>query len=326
MLLMNCFMIKVFEKIKYMYSAAKKAGYIYDILSASKYENIRIEGEILRNVHSIEKGLSLENVRLGFGYAKIKEALSLIEHYIKNGGESDAKPILMFADALHSYLEFHKGKLKNEKIDEISKSYDKLSHNISSHYITMGGYQLMHKNQFSENEFKIVEKLFNNRHSVREFNSTPVDDLMLKEAIKLATRCPSACNRQSYRCYIISKNNFGVIKKWMEGVGGFFEDVDKFIIITGKISVYRKNEELQWVVTPTVFASYLTLSLEALGIGCCFVQRSVIPNDSWCQISEKLNIPGDEQAVCALGIGNLKDIYKVPISYRLPYEDIVTVI
>ena len=266
---------------------------------------------------------SRNNVRLGFGYAKIKEAKILIEQYIKNGGEINAKPILMFADALQEYLKFHQGKYRDEHICEIENIYNELKCKISPHPI-MGGYQVISKTTFSDEEIKIIENLFNKRHSIREFSHLPVDHSKLKKAIQLATCCPSACNRQGYRCYIISKEKIHLLDNWLDGIGGFSKDVDKFIMITGKISVYRKAEELQWVVTATVFASYLTISLEALGIGCCFIQRPIIPNEQQDSIFTKLNIPKDEQIVCVLGIGNLKDEYKVPISYRLPVEDILT--
>ena len=52
-----------------------------DIRNNSKYEINRLEAEIIRNVHSIEKGLSIENPRLGFGVAKIREMLSLVDRY-----------------------------------------------------------------------------------------------------------------------------------------------------------------------------------------------------------------------------------------------------
>lgn len=318
--------MEICKKLKYMYSAAKKAGYIYDILKRPNYENERIEGEILRNVHSLEKGLSIENIRLGFGIAKIKEASLYIDKYIKNGGNYNSEPIKMFVCALHSYLKFHEGKLYNDDIKYISNIYNNLISKVPSQDFSLGGYKIITKNILSENEIKTIDKLINNRHSIREFNHTPVEERLLKEAILLAMKCPTACNRQGYRCYIVEKDKFYLLDKWMDGIGGFSNDVDKFIIITGKISMYRKEEELQWIVTAIVFASYLTITLEAYGIGCCFVQRPIVPNKEWKNVAKKLHISDDEQVACMLAIGNLKEQYKVPISNRLSYDEMVTII
>ena len=48
------------------------------------------------------------------------------------------------------------------------------------------------------------------------------------------------------------------------------------------------------------------------------------PNKKWAELAKGLMIPGDEQVVCALGIGNLKARYKVPVSYRFPETTIAT--
>jgi hypothetical protein len=96
------------------------------------------------------------------------------------------------------------------------------------------------------------------------------------------------------------------------------------IIITGNISMYYASEAMQHTVSAVVYASYLTMTLQAYGIGCCFLQRNIFPNPEWATIAKRLGIPADEQAVCALGIGNYKEAYKVPTSYRLKFDSIVT--
>ena len=150
-----------------------------------------------------------------------------------------------------------------------------------------------------------------------------MDDLF--KAIKLAHHCPSACNRQGYRVHIVSKSNFTVINNWFDGVGGFADELDKVILITGNLSTYRFGETMQYVVSSSVFAAYLTLALESLGIGCCFIQRTLVITDEWKRVRSELHIPEDEQIVCALGIGNLMEEYKVPVSHRLSIDTIVTV-
>ena len=69
--------------------------------------------------------------------------------------------------------------------------------------------------------------------------------------------------------------------------------------------------------------SYLTLSLEANNIGCCFVQRPVVPDMNWSKIAKSIGACEDEQLICCLGIGNLKEEYTVPVSHRLNYNMIV---
>lgn len=62
--------MKYLTKLRFLLNSLKNASRIYNILNDRKFKNNRLLGEILRNTHSIEKGLSLENVRLGFGVKK----------------------------------------------------------------------------------------------------------------------------------------------------------------------------------------------------------------------------------------------------------------
>lgn len=47
---------------------------------------------------------------------------------------------------------------------------------------------------------------------------------------------------ETIRVYIVEHKDFNKLKGWMDGVGGFADELDKILIITGNISVYRKGE------------------------------------------------------------------------------------
>ena len=92
------------------------------------------------------------------------------------------------------------------------------------------------------------------------------------------------------------------------------------------MSVYRDYEMFQCIVTGSIFAAYLSLSLEIFSIGCFFIQRPVLPNKKWKMVSKKIGVPEDEQLICCMGIGNLKHSYNVPISHRLDYDSMVSIV
>lgn len=313
------------EKIKFVLSAARKAGVIFDCFHNRKYKSNRLLGEILRNTHSIEKGLSLSNPRLGFGVAKIEEAFGYCQEYEVIEGTMEVTPIIMFRDALVAYLVFHQERYFSDSGIEKVRSIEKvISSRLSCPCKNMGGYMIVNKHLYTSEEQETMIRLFNDRHSVREFAHTPIVEDDLRKAIQLAMRCPSACNRQNYRLHVIEKEKFNLLNGWLDGVGGFSDDVETFLLITGRMSDFRYTEEYQYLLSPIVFASYLTLTLQMYGIGCCFIQRTLVPSKKNENMKKKLSIPKDEQIVCALGIGNYKDTYKVPVSYRLTYDDIVT--
>ena len=312
-------------KLYYLRHAIRNYSHIYEILTDKEFDNDRAIGELLRNIHSIEKGLSLKTIRPGFGSAKIFEAFNLFEKVV----DSQKEIATMFLDALEMYLNYHDNiKYSDDKIVTIKEKYhyySKKYQNILTRNNNYGGSSTIFKKEYNELELNIIKNLFLDRHSVREFSDETVDMERLAKAIELAHHCPSACNRQGYRVHIIEKKYFSSLNEWYEGMGGFVDQIDKFILITAKLSVYRKEEEMQYIVSSSVFAAYLTLTLQAYGIGCCFVQRPVVYDKVWETISKKFKIPKDEQIVCSLGIGCLKDVYKVPISHRIDTNSIVTV-
>lgn len=308
------------SKVKFVLRGTLNAYRICSVLNDKKGELSRHEGEIIRYTHSLEKGLSLENVRPFFGYEKIMEGYSHVKKYLDLGGDGERPN--MFLSALTQYLEYHDNKgLTSAKLEKVRKIFEELSNRIGSN-LKSGGILTMQKPNYSVEEQKCFAKLFNDRHSVREFAHTPVDQDKLYEAIEMAMRCPSACNRQCYRCYILTKNSFKSLGD-LSGIGGFADDAEQFLLITGRMSDYRLSENMQWIVTGTVFASYLTLALQAKGIASCFVQRPVLPSKWLYRIWKKLDINKDEQMICLIAIGNFKDEYNVPISHRLTFNKIV---
>lgn len=316
--------MKLINELRFIKQSMMNFGYYWKLLNDPKFTNDRYIGEIIRNTHSIEKGLSLEHIRSGFGYAKIKDAFCIINKYKGNNGDMQAEPLIMFVDALKAYLEYHKKiNFSNDSIVHITELYDTLVKYINTEDSSYGGTIHIERRNFTVEEQKVLSRLFTNRHSMREFSKEPVNETDLKMAIELAMRCPSACNRQCYRLHIVEKNSFSLLDNWFDGTGGFADDLDKLLFITGKVSLYRIGELYQWIVTGSVFASYLSLALEAYNIGCCFIQRPVIPDKKWTKIAGLIGASADEQLVCCLGIGKLKDSYNVPVSYRLSFDSIV---
>lgn len=303
-----------------IWGALKEVKLNEHILRGKEFDKSRIEAEIVRNVHSIEKGLSIRKPRAGFGIKKINGMFSLIEKYERL---TDEKTILFFAvDAVSEYLEFQRSVgFQSEDILHIENKNKQLKEKIGCHNELCGG-TMIFKRSDVDFTYSAVESLFNTRHSIRAFSGEDVPEDLLKQAVSLAQRVPSACNRQAVRVYSIPAKDYIDAMGNMDGIGGFAEDVDRFLIITGKKSAYRRGETNQFIVSASMFAAYLTLTLHALGIGACTVQHSLYPSQAICEFRKKYGIEEDEQTVVTLGIGMMKDEVKVPISKRYPIEKI----
>lgn len=285
----------------------------------------RYAARIVRLLHSIEKGLSIENPRAEFGYEKIKTLYGWIQEYLAMG-DVDRTCVYMAADAFTAYCEYHdKIGVSTEKIEEIKAIANELVKIKQEDKVegTFGGVLNVKKSDMCFDQ-DVVEKLFKTRHSIREFKKGRVPKELIEKAVELAQTAPSACNRQAVRVYVVDSQKFKAdYGSNLQGVGNFVDNTDQFLLITGKISAYEEHESKQFIVTAGIFAGYLSLALHALGLGACVVQRSVRLDLPWVEFCKKNNIPADEQIVCMIGIGLLKDEMKVPVSKRFTVDKIL---
>lgn len=302
--------------------ALKEVKNNFYVANDEKFLRSRLEASIIRQVHSIEKGLSISAPRLGFGLAKLSKLFSDIETYQELS--TDDTECLRFArDAIRAYLDFHKEKnYSAPELEEIKKQYEALKESLTEDEDSFGGVKTLHFSDLNYDTSEI-EKLFLTRSSVRDFSGEPVDEETIKKAVALAQRSPSACNRQGVRVYSIDARQY--VKESgasLDGIGGFAEDADKFLLITAKRSAYTVDERNQHIVSASMFAAYLTLTLHAYHIAACTVQRSLMPNPMWDKLQKIHNIPEDEQIVMMLAIGKFKENAIVPESKRFSVEKI----
>lgn len=291
------------------------------ISQSKSYSRERQKSRIIRLVHSIEKGMCLEEPRLGFGIAKLNKLFNECESFEEKYGTEDFC-LQMVYGAVRDYLSFHEShEYSNADITQISERFNKLQSHISPISLKVGGYQHVYA---KNNEVSSFSKLLLNRHSIRDFEAEHVVDADIKAAISAAQMCPSACNRQAYRAYVIpSSKLLELYNNNLSGIGGFAGSADKFILITGKISYYDFSEYNQFIVSSSIFASYLSLTLLDKNIGSCIVQRPLRCSKQNKKIMHYCHIPDDEQIVVMLAIGYLKKEYNAPISGRFPVDEIV---
>lgn len=280
---------------------------------------------IFRLVHSIEKGLSIENPRLGFGLPKMSQILDWIEQ-LKSLNRANDLCVMAANDAFVEYFKFHDERGFDSNEYSYVKQRSKEILGLISNSEKSGGVKQV-KKQDLDFDINQIECFFKARHSVRQFSKEKVDINVLKKAVALAQTAPSACNRQAVRVYVIDPQKYvSDTQSNLEGIGGFTDDVSYFLLITGKLSAYDEFEYKQFVVSASFFAAYLSLALHAYKLGSCVIQRSVRATNQWKRFCQLNAIPQDEQIVVMLGVGNLKDEMTVPVSKRYDVDSIMKVL
>lgn len=289
---------------------------------SSEFMMTRLQGKIVRHTQSLEQGLSVPEPKPGFKEERARQLLQSIDLYFRRGFPKNHFSVYMAVDALNAYLSFHeKRKYDVEFLSELKRKLQDIEKHLQPRIIeAYGGTKLFCKRDLVDTP-EVFERFFTTRHSIRDFDSTPVDREKLMKAIQLAQYAPSACNRQGVRVYVIEgRKLLKDTAPWLDSIGDFSASIDKFLIIAAKQSIYDISERYQYVVNASIYAAYLSLTLHAMQIGSCVIQRPVTQSKKWEEIRKMYKIAADEQIIMLIGIGNLKEETVVPVSYRLPYD------
>ena len=286
--------------------------------SAMNSENKKhsVETEIQLLVHSIEKALSLPDVRVGFGTQKVKDLITKINEYKNLASAIEYRKIYdIVLDAIYKYIEFQKGSgcnldlsfIPNEMI--LSQSIDKVGIEYSS------------VNDFSMLSFFDFAK---SRHSLRYFGNTPVKHEQIYKAMEIARTSPSACNRQSIKAYAcMNKEKIDSIISIHGGMRGFGEP-SAIIALTGDLGSYTCEYERNTVyVDGGIFLMNLLYAFHYLNLATCPLIWGMEP-DNDKKLFELMNLPHSKTIISLIAVGNYPiDTYKYAKSLRRDIDEIL---
>ena len=219
---------------------------------------------ILRDAHSIEKGLSLPVARHKFGKAKISH---LKDHIALSAqaGENQTSIEIGFG-VLSSYVAWHQQQGScDADIDELYKYLP-----ATASYNGTGGL-VAWREDFSDEDTKIYDSIVLTRRSVRNFKHEVIPIELLEEAIAIANYSPSVCNRQPWAAVIIQDPiTIQQMLALQSGNRGFSDCIKNLIIVLANTKAFVEEYEIfEPFVDAGIFSGALVNSLNARNIGTC---------------------------------------------------------
>lgn len=274
---------------------------------------LKMQYTILRENHVIEKGMSMKNVKQGFGVEKVYCLIKRLEKYYEKYHNFDNDFLQYPISTIDNYIDYT-NKTSLVDISKIEKRISKLKSLISPFPIIQSGFTVVTKDEIENAAKKDFKSLLYSRHSIRYFASQPsVEEL--EEALTLASRTPSACNRQSWRTYIYNKEKCQEIIRWQGGARGFENDIPCCIIVTSNLNAFLEYEIFQAYIDGGMYAQNLINSLHYLGIGSIPLSLGFHYN-KLNQLSQ-WGIPKNEVPIMVIGCGKLLPQFKVAVSTRI---------
>jgi nitroreductase len=295
----------------------------HSAIKGNKSNSKRLIAIIMEQYHIVEKGLTMPETRLGFGYDNL---ISLIDNCLLFQSKYDkVHPQLKHAvEVIFEYQNYHEERsfelsdfIKN-KISELEMKY------ISDHCST----QLTVK---SEDYFNHINSSFeqfsNSRRSVRNYSDSEIPNELIIKSVDLSRNAPSSCNRQAVKAnVVVDKDLINKVLEIQGGNKGFGHLSNKIIIVTADLSVCQGvSEKHQVYVDGGMYAMNLLYSLHQNKIVACALNCNFTKSKD-LKIRKILNIPASEVFIVIFSCGFAPDEFKIALSERNPVSEYIRII
>ncbi|PIC64051.1 nitroreductase [Sporosarcina sp. P13] len=279
--------------------------------------------ELIFYYHKIEKGLALPNPRVGFGEQAILYLIDSLEQYVEKYKWDKTSQITL--NTLNLYYEFNLR--NNNSLNDLNERLEKLRISLGPKSISNeGGVLDVKKSEILKNSSIDFNNFANSRHSIRDFSSEEVPVKLIKEAIKIAQKTPSVCNRQSSIVHIFdNKDKQKQALSFQNGNAGFGDKASKILLITTDAEdFFGAGERNQAFIDGGMFAMSIIYALHSLGIGSCALNLALDYRVA-DRLKKNMGIEQKEIPIMMIAVGYLPETLKVAASPRKSLDEITKI-
>ena len=286
-----------------------------------RLNDAQLQARLFQKAHSIEKGLSLPEIRPGFGVNALSELRLLMEEYRERKLDAGHASILKAENAIACYVDFHAaiGQPLPAGLSWLgefrSPAFDSRS----------GGVQHLSREQVQLAAQGDFASLVSARRSIRTFSAAPVDGGLVDRAVGLALRSPSVCNRQSARTYHVTDAALiSAIVDVQGGSRGFASEIGNVLIVTAHLGAFRgARERNQCWIDGGLFAMSLLYALSYVGLGSCPLNWSADARQDR-RLRQLLDIRAEDSIIMLIAFGEMHDAFAVATSPRISVDECLT--
>lgn len=267
---------------------------------------------IARSAHGLEKGMSMPSPRKDFGKVRCARLLDKIRVYLKR--YKDAGSILPALRSVKGYLNYSAE--HGTDVTELSRHFEKIVGGLEFE-LEPCGMEVLDREDIIQAARKDFNSLMQSRHSIRDFSNIPVSDGDILQALTMAAKTPSACNRQAWRTHVYRGENARELIKWQDGCRGFEDNIPNAIVVTADLKAFLDFEPFQTYVDGGLYAMNLTNALHSIGLGTIPLSCGFKSDKLRLLHESPFNIPENEVPIVIVGFGHMPEKVKVASSERL---------
>lgn len=311
----NEFYVHVYDKKLF------KRNRLHKLRNAS---GTQIESKLMFHAHSLEKGLSHLPMRSLFGERALRQLSETMFEYRRKQLPLDGAAYLNSLSVIKAYHDSHLA------IGVLPTNLEQIFGTAILHEALQcqderaGVYEITAREKIN-NKQKNFEELFKGRASVRNFDQSAVEPELIENAIGLATKSPSVCNRQPARVRVVADKKR--IERILALQGGFngYPPPPILLIVTSDLECFLQGTERNQVfVDGGLFSMSLLMALEYEGLAACPLNAMLTSSDEQ-SIRAISAIPENERIIMFIAVGNFAEAVAVPKSYRFPITKIAQI-
>lgn len=270
-----------------------------------------------RNVHRLEKGLTMRPARPVFAVDYIVETVAAYERL--RGQGTCVEDLRWASDVLSRYF------------DSVDVAADVAVRRAADSFCPLEGTRSTLRSPFVRGprpegaaSAEAVMALAGHRRSTRWFTTQPVTRAELDVPLRAAATAPSACNRQSFRFLVFDEPDR--VREVLEvpmGTAGWGHQVPVAIMVVGQLRGYpaERDRHVVYIDGSLAVMSFI-LAAEAAGLGTCSVNWAALP-DREKAIRDRVTLADDEVVVMLLAVGHPDPLAAVPFSAKRSLSDLV---
>ena len=210
-----------------------------------------------------------------------------------------------------------------QEAEDVNAKLNALVDDYSIDTLDQGGVYKLKYEKIKEMANGKLPEVMASRYAVRDFCDRPIDMELLRKALQMAEKSPSACNRQSWRIHVYKEVKAQKLFLLQGGSNGFEQDMQVAILVCCDLRSYFLDELNLPYVDGGLYAMNLMLALHYYGLACIPLTMGRKARKLKI-IKKEMNIPNNEVPILLIGVGSYKDEYRVAVSSRYPYHQYTT--